>query len=313
MKAVRIRFVNADKSLATKDSFLSRLTAQALGREVSVVSDRREVVDVQFTSVQFPVTSRIRQLAGAVVERRMRASRRTIDSRWSRVNPGPQGRAQAHIWYTGENVRPPSTGWDGSLSFDVDPLEGRNAYLPLWWFSVGLLGPAYSMFIDPAPQIDQLLARRPSGPIPTEFAVAFINNPDPVRFHAVHALSQFGNVDVFGRAVRRPLPNKATLAGRYKFVLCFENDLYPGYVTEKAIEAWGMGAIPLWWGSDPAGYLNPQAVLNAADFASLSDFAEAAALLAGDEDRWLAAFGSELLLRKPDLQPAMDVIRRAAA
>jgi hypothetical protein len=294
------------------DSFLTRLTAEALDREVVVTNDRGETVDIQFTSVQFPIATRVRHLSSAVAGRIGRVLPGSVDYRWSRINPEPKGRARTHVWFTGENVRPPSSGWDASLSFDLDPLGGLNAYLPLWWYSIGLLGPAQSMFIDPAPTIDELLAERSPVKRPTGFAVAFINHPHPMRFHAVRALSQFGRVDVFGRAVGQPIPNKATLAGQYKFMLCFENDLYPGYVTEKAIEAWGMGAIPLWWGSDPGGYLNPEAVINAAAQPSLACFAEEVAELANDEELWHRRFRHPLVLRRPDLQPALKLIRQVS-
>lgn len=309
MTPVRIRFANADPSVATADSFLSRLTSRALDSKVVVTSDRRELVDVQFTSVQFPLTQRIQQLSLVAAQRLLPPSPRAIDARWGQVNPEPRGRARAHVWFTGENVRPPSAGWDATLSFDVDPMGGRNAYVPLWWWSTGLLGPALSMFTDPAPAIGQLLAPRSAVKVPSGFVVALINNPHPMRFHAVQMLSRFGNVDVFGRAVGRTLPNKAMLAGKYKFMLCFENDLYPGYVTEKTVEAWGTGAIPLWWGSDPAGYLNPDAMINAATHPTMALFADSVARLANDDELWLRTFSEALLLRRPDLQPALDLIR----
>ena len=71
-----------------------------------------------------------------------------------------------------------------------------------------------------------------------------------------------------------------------------------------------MGTIPLWWGCDPAGYLNPSALINAADYPTMALFAEAVSSLSHDQELWRRTFGSGLLLRRPDLQPAMDMIRR---
>lgn len=36
----------------------------------------------------------------------------------------------------------------------------------------------------------------------------------------------------------------------YKFMLCFENSSAPGYVTEKALQAYLAGTIPIYWGHD---------------------------------------------------------------
>lgn len=310
MSAIRIRFSSSDRALASPESFLSLLTSHALKREVEVSTNRREVVDIQFSSVQYSLATRLKHLTSAASERIRRSHQGVIDSRWARENPEPIGLARRHVWFTGENVRPPSTDWDATLCFDLDPLGGRNAYLPLWWFGIGVLGPAHSIFMDPAPHVDRLLVGRIPERIPENFAVALINNPHPMRFHAIQALRRFGVVDVFGRAVGRSLPNKAMLHGRYKFMLCFENDLYPGYVTEKPIEAWAAGTVPLWWGSDPAGYLNPEALINAADFSTIADFAESASRLSLNEGLWQRAFSQPLLLRRPDLQPAKDVLGR---
>ena len=146
--------------------------------------------------------------------------------------------------------------------------------------------------------------------MPDRFAVAFLNNPQPMRLHAIESLRAFGRVDVFGGAVAQRVDNKATLSGKYRFCLCFENDLYPGYVTEKAIEAWSMRAIPLWWGEDPGGYLNADAILNARRFSSLDDMAAAAAQLGQSPGAWRDIAERPLVSRYPDLSPAIALIRQ---
>ena len=93
-------------------------------------------------------------------------------------------------------------------------------------------------------------------------------------------------------------------------MLCFENDVYPGYVTEKPFEAWATGAVPLWRGSDPAGYLNPSAILNEVDFPDLAAFAEDVSNVNADSAAWAAIASEPILTREPDLEPAKALIRR---
>lgn len=307
-RPLTVRYVQCDPGLAQPESFLSRLVGLATEREIVVSDDQRQEVDVQFTSVQLPLWTKAKREVQRVVKRRFAPGR--LDARWQTANPGPSGQARAHVWFTGENIRPPAAPWDGYLSFDLDPLRGRNAYLPLWWYSIGLLGSAHSTFTTQAPSVRDLLDPRDPGRRRPRFACAFINNPDPVRLHAVQALSSVGKVDIYGAAVGRHVVDKAEVAGQYRFVLCFENDIYPGYVTEKAIEAWGTGAVPLWSGSDPAGYLNPSAMINAAALPSLDAFAEAVAAMDSDSSAWEAAAGSPLVTREPDLTPAVELLRR---
>jgi hypothetical protein len=311
LSQLHVRYVDSDPRLASPNSFPSQLLQVASGRQVEIVEDRRQLVDVQLTSVQLGLGLRALRIARQAQRQLVGSSLRTRDNRWDTSNPEPRGRARKHLWFTGENVRPPSRGWNATLSFDLDSLGGANAYCPLWWYSVGTLGEAHSLFMHPAPTIEQLLQPRVGASTPEGFVAAFINNPQPMRFHAIRALEQVGKVDVFGRAVGKSIPNKAELAGRYRYILCFENDLYPGYVTEKPIEAWSMGAVPLWWGSDPSGYLNPQAVINAAGFASLQEFAAAVSHLDEDVDAWRSAFEQPLLARSPDISDAVSVVRRA--
>ena len=308
--AVTLRYVDSDPAMASDDSFLSRLVAVAANRPIRVVQDPKTRVDLQFTSVQLPIARKVAHEAIRTASRWLPRKAANRDPRWRSANPEPRGDARAHVWFTGENVRPPIGAWDGYLSYDIDPLGRRNAYLPLWWQSVGILGRPQSLFTSRIPTWQEMIERREPQRERAKFVCAFINNPEPMRFHAVRALSEVGQVDVFGSAVGRPVPDKGATARDYRFVLCFENDVYPGYVTEKPFEAWATGAVPLWRGSDPADYLNPSAVLNAVNHPDLAAFADAVASIDADPAAWAAMASEPILTREPDLKPAKALIRR---
>lgn len=61
----------------------------------------------------------------------------------------------------------------------------------------------------------------------------------------------------------------------YRFVVAFEQSDAPGYVTEKVLLALLAGAIPIFWGNEPAAtaIFNPAAFVNCRAFASLDDCA----------------------------------------
>lgn len=308
--SVRVRFVDADRGHEAKDSFLVGLTQHVSGRPIVIVPERKAYVDIEFASVQYPIATKLRAQGQRALQRRL-PKLRSRDSRWVHHNPSPSGNARSHIWFSGENVRPPVGKWTGYLSFDLDPLGGKNAYCPLWWWGIGLVGAAHSPFISPAPDLQTLMQPRRPNTKRHGFVAAFINNPHPMRMHAIEALQGVGKVDVYGQAVGRPVGSKFDVAKNYKFVLCFENDFYPGYVTEKPIEAWACGAVPIWWGSDPAGYLNKDALVNSADFSGLSDMAEHVRRISDDREAWSRMAGLPLVVREPDLKPAISVISRA--
>jgi hypothetical protein len=150
-----------------------------------------------------------------------------------------------------------------------------------------------------------------------KFCVAFIGKAYPFRMQAIAALSAIGKVDVFGgiarNSSRKAALEKYATSQEYKFVFAFENDLFPGYVTEKAPEAWATGAIPLYWGSDPSGYLNQDAMINLANFQNLETFTKRVGEVSNDPEEWQRIARQPILNRRPNLDEVISVIRTALA
>jgi hypothetical protein len=90
------------------------------------------------------------------------------------------------------------------------------------------------------------------------------------RIDLLHALGSKGNVDVFGRgwddtsnmppylvaklatirsAFKGPCDDKHELLSRYKYTIAYENTAYPGYVTEKVIDAIVASSVPVYMGA----------------------------------------------------------------
>jgi hypothetical protein len=66
-----------------------------------------------------------------------------------------------------------------------------------------------------------------------------------------------------------PCDNKHELLSRYKFTVAFENTAYPGYVTEKVIDALVAASVPVYLGApDIAAQLPAQAFIDARAFSS---------------------------------------------
>lgn len=181
------------------------------------------------------------------------------------------------IWYSGENIRPPfQQGFDGFLSYDQDDFGGENAYLPLVYISsLSKLGDGSGRVSGVREHNDLLKQRPPLANLPANFMCAFINNPEPTRLRAIEAFSKLGQVDVFGSLSGKIVQSKDDVAKEYKYILCFENDLYPGYVTEKLFEGYLCGAVPIYWGDlGDEKHINRNSFLNLYDFSSLSEFVD---------------------------------------
>jgi hypothetical protein len=224
----------------------------------------------------------------------------------------PSSNAKFNLWYTGENQRPPYGDWDAYLSFDSKIPHERNFYLPLWLLTstnwIHELNLSY--WGTPAPKLENLLSERKIGRKKIGFACAFIGKNYPVRLHAIESLRNIGKVDVFGEGARNPVKNPSIIAQDYKFVLCFENDLYPGYVTEKPVEAYLCGAIPLYYGIDSFGYLNKQAIINLNDSYSLENWLECVENHHRDDSIYAETFTQKLLNKTPDLNELISFLRK---
>lgn len=98
------------------------------------------------------------------------------------------------------------------------------------------------------------------------FIVSNARYASPIRIDFFRALSQYKKVDSGGRLFNNiggPVGNKMEFQQRYKFSIAFENASSKGYITEKIIEAWAAGTIPIYWGAaDIAEEFNPQSFIH---------------------------------------------------
>jgi hypothetical protein len=291
------------------------LMSMALRRAIKVVYEKKGKVDIGIESVygarNVPkLSSRSKRFVQSHIPGGIR-----FDGGFHTPNQQPTDRARFSVFYTGENERPPEGAWDLYLSFDLHSYRGRNAYLPLWWLTCSdLITPTVAPFLGKALTLAQMLSPRETRlDKRTKFCAAFIGKAYPFRMHALSALSSIGKVDVFGGIARNTRQSRADfkyeVSQQYKFVFCFENDLFPGYVTEKAPEAWGTGAVPLYWGSDPKGYLNQKAMLNLANYPTLENYVEGLAKVNEDKDLWMEIANQPFLQKRPNLDEVIKTIR----
>jgi hypothetical protein len=285
--------------------FFQPLLERSLGQPLQVVHSNRMAVDVSVQSV-FPSVTR------AVAERGFRKAAR-IAGREPLALRGP---ARLKLWFTGENIRPPVDGFDLTLSFDVDTYSGSNSYLPLFVTRAAACessktseGAKYLGSPVDGGVLHEVRAMETSQR--PNFACLILSNPEPTRLRMARELARIAPVDIYGPAVGRPLRTKAEVANRYRYIICFENSFYPGYVTEKILDAWLLGCIPLWAGFDRARLLNPAAYINLWDFADMDAMVERIAELERSPESIDVMAGQPLLNRPLDVSGVEDQIKRA--
>jgi len=175
--------------------------------------------------------------------------------------------------YIGENVRPSFVGYSHSLSFDYDTYGGRNLRLPIWYARLAWPGfiqkPRKPNFhnhgYEDLISIESLTRGRTLDMSQkTKFCAMVAGNPEGLRINLFNSISEYIRVDGYGNMFNRPLrKSKFDLLKDYKFSLCPENSIYDGYVTEKLIDAYAGGTVPIYNGDLSVGAeLNDDAFFN---------------------------------------------------
>lgn len=204
--------------------------------------------------------------------------------------------------------------------------SGEPFYLPPEWFDVSVIMapedpergvvclPNFATNAHEFGLWPSLAAPRPQLPADQKRFAAFVvkNGSASTRNAFMELLSStYKRVDCAG-AFRNNMPGGQTapedavtygdryfpFLQRYKFVICFENSKHPGYVTEKLLNAYVAGAVPVYWGTpEVLEWLNPKAFLFLEDESegAMRTLVERVKALDVDEAAYQAMHGEPLL------------------
>lgn len=171
----------------------------------------------------------------------------------------------------GENLRPDFNLFDYALGFDKMQFEDRYLYYPLYM--------SYGIDLKKALHKHALPDEFYHGK--TGFCNYVVSNggaSSPVRDQMFDLINKtYKRVDSGGRyrnnlSNGQPVKDKLEFQKKYKFSLAFENSSYKGYTTEKLIQAFAAGTIPIYWGNpDVAEEFNEQSFINCHAFDSFEE------------------------------------------
>jgi hypothetical protein len=305
MSVLRVRYTRFWEGFDPEDNFLSHLIERQ-GFTLEIVRNEQESCDVEFVSVYATNKEQLFQMF-SIIRHRILGSFKDVEEKYRLLNVPKTRNAKRRIWVTGENLRPPYTQeFDGYLSYDQNLL--RNcAYLPVWYFDAGFFKSHFVSRVGVETSTEMLLKRRDINKVPPKFACMFVANPHSVRLHFADLLAQYGNVEKFGSAFGNRVEHKFPLGSEFKFTIAFENDFYPGYVTEKILEAYLCKSIPVYWGGLSAtSPINPEAVIVMQEGQSLENLAQKIANFTDSEI--LEKLNQPLLRFLPDTSDIAKII-----
>lgn len=193
------------------------------------------------------------------------------------------------IFYTGENQTPDFNLCDYALGFEHLDLGDRYFRLPNW----------YLYEKDTALMEHKHLKSFSE----REGFCGFVysnNNASPERNLFFDKLSAYRPVSSGGRFrnnVGGPVADKQAFLQGFRFSIAFENCSHPGYSTEKIVQAFAAGTIPIYWG-DPriAETFNREAFVNCHDYGSWDEVVQAVEDLDNDPQKKLAMLQAPALI-----------------
>jgi hypothetical protein len=224
------------------------------------------------------------------------------------------------IMYIGENVRPNYMGYNHSLSFDHDTYGGRNFRLPLWWSRLAWDGftqkprkqNSHNHGYEDLISIDSLTNGRTLDlSQKTKFCAMIAGNPEGLRVNLYNSLNKYKPVDgyglMFGNSLRQ---SKFDILPEYKFCLCPENSVYDGYVTEKLIDAYAGGCVPIYSGTlEVSRDFNEYAFLNYQRLIDMHHFVDSISFFDTNTKLYQNLYEQPLLKKAPKLDDAIQFVR----
>lgn len=162
------------------------------------------------------------------------------------------------IFYSGENVRPDMTRCEWAFTFEYDEELQHPHHLRF----PNYMRRPIKEHICPTDRtaLEKIKAQK------TKFCNFVYSNPVPFRNRFFEELSKYKHVDSPGHCCNNMSPIKANdpFASRrksdwikdkyeflepYKFTIAIENELHPGYTTEKLADPLIKDSVPIYWGN----------------------------------------------------------------
>lgn len=200
------------------------------------------------------------------------------------------------IFYTDEVIAPNFNQCDYAMGYDYIDFEGRYMRYPVYFqhFNENIL--------DRSNITSDFAKRKFCNFI---YSNASCGEGAKLRYEFCQKLSEYKQVDCPGKVLNNMkdainaregnfAEGKLKFQKNYKFTIAFENNLYPGYTTEKLSQAFLADTIPIYWGNpEVVRDFNPKAFINCHDYNSIDEVIQRVIELDNNDEEYLK------MLREP--------------
>ena len=189
------------------------------------------------------------------------------------------------IVFTGENYIPDFNLYDYGIGFEYLHLDDRYIRYPLY---IAYYKDACNKMLKKKNQTSDAFNR--------DFCSMVVSNgvdADIYRDILFERLSNYKRVSSGGKfknniGVPTGVKNKEEFLKKYKFNIACENVSHKGYCTEKIVEAFAAGTIPIYWGDTSVEkHFNPKAFINCNSFETIEDVIDYIKQIDTDEEAYM--------------------------
>ncbi len=186
------------------------------------------------------------------------------------------------IFFTPENTVPNFNYCDYAFGFHHMAFEDRYMRLPFW-----------RTYTE---DLERVFNRQPAqlSDAARKFCCMVVSNSkqtDGFREAFFEKLNTYKTVDSGGKYknnVGGPVLDKYEFQKNYKFSLAFENVATRGYCTEKILESFAAGTIPIYYGDETVSQdFNPKAFINCHDYNDIDEVIDRIRQLDNDDEAYL--------------------------
>lgn len=186
------------------------------------------------------------------------------------------------ILLTSENIIPDFNIYDYAVG--STPLAFGDRYARIPWF---VFYPHFAELGKPHKMCDDELLNRDF----CSFVVSNAEFGDPIRRQFFERLSEYKPIASGGawrNSVGGPIADKLSFCRGYKFNIAFENCAYPGYTTEKLMDAYVSETIPIYYGNPHVEHdFCPDSMVLVRDRSDIERAVEEIIRLDNDDDAYL--------------------------
>ena len=287
-----------------ESSFFHSVLSRIIDSPVEIVVDPARKVDLEFQSVYRngstyrQVFDRSKMMTGKMAYFDYVEKYRHGFSRLDLPN------ARRSIWYTAENFRNPNSLFSGTIGFDASDSFSNSLYFPFWMYRLDWgLGNDLS---EIAPKPEELLQSGSVSLPEKESVCVFSSTRDPGRMRLVSILESSFEVVKFGTGFNSRVASKMDSARGFRFQLSPENSLTSGYITEKLVESWVCGNLPIWEGLHADSLFNKNSYIDVTRRTAIEIISELQKI---SDDDWLWRMSQPLLHELPTIVSLQNFLK----